>query len=322
MSNLDQLISVLSVPSELILLNDSSEDETLMKLIEWQDTQNGDSGNIVDIYIYSSKSQQFETRCDSFGILKSNCRYVLEIQADMFIEESGFDTRLLKALKSSEDLIALSGRGCHTLSEVYSSFKSSMGAATFDDLSISSFIINRLRVFSKLFLKAMNLHPKLNHSFPILPMTLSQTELVFPALDSFQATGCAGKLGQLVNSNLSTPRELKNRIWISETVMRGPLLIDKVKFLDLGGFDYKSFFLGYDEHDLFLRAYLAGFSCGYVPVNFRSPLETGSSRAPRSWKTELSLTIKVIQIRLNRKKSAMNNEYHKLVPRGSSIRYF
>jgi hypothetical protein len=241
----------------------------------------------------------------------------------MFIEEHGFDARLIRAMKSSKDLIALSGRGCHSFVEVYDSFRSSMGAATFDNQRIPNFLFNRLRIFTGLFLDAIRLRRKrIASPPPPLPVTSFQINQVFPDLELFQNNARAGKLGQLVNSNHETPDNHLNKIWVGDTVMRGPLLIDKFKYSDLGGFNLKSFFLGYDEHDLFLRANIAGLFCGYVPINFRSPLEVGSSRALRSWKTEMLLTYRVILIRLNRRTCALFTDHSKANIAEPTIRYF
>lgn len=304
--NLDQLVSVLTLPAELILINDSSEDESLCKLIEWQSSQLGAFGAIVAISIFSSDSQQFETRCDHFGIEQSKSNFILEIQADMFIEEFGFDARLIRAISSRSDLVALSGRGCHTFEEIFEAFDSSMGAATFDNLNFPSFLINRLRAFTKSLLRRR----AFKVATPESPVSLvingdSHSRNIFPSFDSFQKSGRAGKLGQLIDISIATPRELSNVIWVSDTVMRGPLLIDKNKYVELGGFDLYSYFLGYDEHDLFLRASLHGYRCGYVPIDFRSPLESGTSRTPRSLKTEWELTKNVFRVSLRRKKCAI-----------------
>ena len=304
--NLDQLVSVLTLPVELILINDSSEDESLRTLIEWQSARLDAFGTVVAITIYSSVSQQFETRCDHFGIEKSQSSFVLEVQADMFIEEFGFDARLLKAISSRGDLVAVSGRGCHKFEEIFDAFDSSMGAATFDDLNFATFFINRMRAFTKLFIRRRNFRFRA----PSGPVSseinrISHSKCIFPFLDSFQISGRAGKLGQLIDLSINTPKELSNVIWISDTVMRGPLLIDKTKYFELGGFDIHCFFLGYDEHDLFLRASFHGYRCGYVPIDFRSPLESGTSRTPRSLKTEWELTKSVLRVRRHRKNCAI-----------------
>ena len=308
--NLDQLVSMLTIPFEMILINDSSEDETLKKLLEWQQSQSSRCHVLADISLYTSSKQQFETRCDAFGILQSRSNLVLEIQADMYIVERGFDQRLVDSILSSSDLIAISGRGCHSFEEVYHSFQSSMGAATFDDMSFLGFVSNRFLALMRLLVrrKSAGKNQVVEESSDQLKLTELNT-LLFPPLEIFQLSGKAGKLGQLIDSDLETPQSLSRLIWLGETVMRGPLLIDKDKYLELGGFDTDSFFLGYDEHDLFLRASLVGYRCGYVPIDFLSPLKSGTSRARRSWKTEFALTTNLFRIRNSRENCAINVSY-------------
>jgi glycosyltransferase involved in cell wall biosynthesis len=321
--NLDQLMSVLTIPFELILINDSSEDETLEELLEWQQAQSSSSHVLVDISLYGSSMQQFETRCDAFGILQSRSNLVLEIQADMYIVEKGFDQRLVDSISSSNDFIAISGRGCHTFEEVYDSFQSSMGAATFDNMSFLGFLSNRFLAFMRLLVRGQE---GVKNQF--LAEASDQFEfteldnLPFPSLEIFQLSGKAGKLGQLINSDLKTPDSLSRLIWIGETVMRGPLLIEKNKYLELGGFNIESFFLGYDEHDLFLRASLVGYRCGYVPIDFLSPLKSGTSRARRSWKTEYALTKNLFRIWKNRNTCAITVSYYEKPSSVPQIRNF
>ena len=84
--------------------------------------------------------------------------------------------------------------------------------------------------------------------------------------------------------------------------MRGPLIIDSEKYFDLGEFDVKSFFQGFDDHELFLKAWLEKkYRVGYVPLGFSSPLIVGTARKPRSLKTEISIIFNLIRIRKSRK---------------------
>lgn len=321
--NLNQLVSMLTISCELILINDSSEDETLEKLLSWQQSQTFSREVLLEVSVYTSSKQRFETCCDAFGILQSRSNYVLEIQADMFIVDKGFDQRLIDAISSFNDLIAISGRGCHTFEEVYNAFQSSMGAATFDEMNFLGFLLNRLQTLVRLIRRGQKSG---GDKFPtVLPCQLDLTQLtstIFPQLEVFQLSGKAGKLGQLIDSDLRTPQDFSRKIWVGETVMRGPLIIDKKKYLEIGGFDLNSFFLGYDEHDLFFRASLVNYRCGYVPIDFLSPLKSGTSRARRSWKTEYALMINLFRIRKRRYRCAMVASYSEKPSHVPEIRNF
>jgi len=73
-----------------------------------------------------------------------------------------------------------------------------------------------------------------------------------------------------------------NYYYIGETCNRGPLLFDKEKLKTLKYLDEVNFFLENDEHDLFARAYVEhGWLCGYVPIDFISLIENGTTRKKR-----------------------------------------
>ena len=88
--------------------------------------------------------------------------------------------------------------------------------------------------------------------------------------------------------------------------MRGPLLVDKKKYLEVGGFDSERFFLGYDDHDLAMRAWnLKGYRSGYVPVGFLSPLADGATRKMRTIKQEFEILSNLVRTQNVSKESAL-----------------
>ena len=71
----------------------------------------------------------------------------------------------------------------------------------------------------------------------------------------------------------------RDSFYVYETCNRGPLLIDRQKLMELGYLDEESYFLDNSDHDLMARAYLEkGYICGYMPIDFESPLRHGSTR--------------------------------------------
>ena len=74
-----------------------------------------------------------------------------------------------------------------------------------------------------------------------------------------------------------------NSFYIGETCNRGPLLLDNNKLKELGYFDECNYFLDDSDHDLFARGFLQKkWVCGYVPIDFNSPLINGSTRKKRN----------------------------------------
>jgi len=110
---------------------------------------------------------------------------------------------------------------------------------------------------------------------------------------SFDQTQGVGKLGRDVTKTLSELNIDRNAYYIGETCNRGPLLLDHSKLKELNYLDEKNYFLDNSDHDLFARAYfLKQWECGYVPIDFNSPLENGSTRKQRDAINEKYYNIK------------------------------
>lgn len=95
--------------------------------------------------------------------------------------------------------------------------------------------------------------------------------------------GGIGKIGFDISIQVKDlPNVDANYYYIGETCNRGPLLFDKEKLKTLKYLDEVNFFLENDEHDLFARAYVEhGWLCGYVPMDFISLIENGTTRKKR-----------------------------------------
>ncbi len=88
-----------------------------------------------------------------------------------------------------------------------------------------------------------------------------------------------GKLGHLVLATVNELNVDKNKFYVFETCNRGPLLLERKKLEELNFLDEDNYFLDNSDHDLMARAYLEKkYICGYVPIDFNSPLSDGSTR--------------------------------------------
>jgi len=123
---------------------------------------------------------------------------------------------------------------------------------------------------------------------------------------SFDETNGIGKLGADIAKQL-LPNIDQNAYYIGETCNRGPLLLNKLKLKEIGYLDEVNYFQENSDHDLFARAYfLKNWICGYVPIEFSSPLEHGSSRKPRDYNN-----IKNYKIRQDLTKNGINGFLNK-----------
>lgn len=95
----------------------------------------------------------------------------------------------------------------------------------------------------------------------------------------FDRPGGIGKIGTLIEKSVSELNIDKNKFYTYETCNRGPLLFDRQKLKQLNYLDELNHHLHDDDHDIMIRGYLKyGYICGYVPIDFNSPLFNGSTR--------------------------------------------
>lgn len=88
-----------------------------------------------------------------------------------------------------------------------------------------------------------------------------------------------GKLGEAVEQSLETLGIQRGVFYSFETCNRGPLLLSRSKLEELGFLNESDFFLDNSDHDLMARAFLEKeYMCGYVPIEFSSPIQDGSTR--------------------------------------------
>jgi len=93
-----------------------------------------------------------------------------------------------------------------------------------------------------------------------------------------------GKPGRLIEKTVEELGIDRSLFYVSETCNRGPLLLDRAKLMELNYLNEDEYFLDNSDHDLMARAYLEkGYICGYVPINFISPLSDGSTRNNKSY---------------------------------------
>lgn len=71
------------------------------------------SQNLCRVTLLTNQNGIFETSCDNQGFMISRSEFIIEIQADMIIEEEDYDVLLCRPLIQYTDIIAVSGRCCH-----------------------------------------------------------------------------------------------------------------------------------------------------------------------------------------------------------------
>lgn len=95
-----------------------------------------------------------------------------------------------------------------------------------------------------------------------------------------------GKVGQDIEKTIEEIGVNRNTFYVYDSCNRGPILFSKQKLEELCFLNEKLFFLDNSDHDVIARAFLEkNYISGYVPINFSSPLQDGSTRNKKINKT-------------------------------------
>lgn len=295
---LNSVLDNLTLPAQIIVIDDKSNDGSSTQVKKWIGNQ---KDSVHTFQLFRANHSLYETACDVFGIEKSTCENVIEIQADMLIEDPGFDQRLLDALTSSSDLFLISGRGTGLWSDASNEYKASLGASIAHGNSIRVFAFNQFRGWVGKKIRRNSL----KNSQKEVDLNL---DLALPTAEHFIKTGISGVVGAEIAILPDFKADDLRKLYKSETVMRGPIIISKTKYFEVGGFDGESFFLGFDDHDLTFRAWCKkGYRCAYMPIRFHSPTDAGSTRKSRSLVQIIELTLELFRVRNARKASYLYN---------------
>jgi glycosyltransferase involved in cell wall biosynthesis len=310
---IESIINYSNMPSELIVIDDRSEDRTLSTIINLVRDKNWENGAVSRVSIYSNKISRFETYCDDFGIRLAKTDYVVLVQSDVILTEEKFDTKLITALKHFPDIMMISARGTEPIQPVANFFQNSNGSViglglltlfmTRKNIPKSvHWLISYICVLSYLIetkiavLKSMRKSNSSIHKDKELCIDVER-----PLLADFIQTSKAGYLSAYDITNKSG-FNTTGSVWLGQTVMRGPIALDRSKYLNVGGFDLESCFLGFDDHEITLRAYQKfRFRVGFLPIGYQSSMEWGATRRKRSLKQSRIAILNCLRIANKRK---------------------
>ena len=324
-SVLTSLTESITLTSEIIIINDGSEDNTLNEIKKFWELNFERLQIITSVRLFSYTHSAFETACDDFGIRNSKTNSIILIQADVLITERGFDSLLTSALTSSNDIIMISGRGTQAIMPIAQHYKTEPGSIiNFGKLTtaciktiptpeinnIAASLLTLLTKTEKYISSKVKIIKNLTRSAQQNPSAELNCPTPYPEKETFINNKNAGFI--IDNESPPPPKSTNTRtIWISQTVMRGPLCIDREKYLKTGGFDTESFFLGYDDHDLALRAFKEfKYRSGFTPIGYKSHPAWGSTRKTRSFNQTKGAIINTIRIQKKARKSALANATH------------
>ena len=299
---LDGIIRCISSDYELIVVDDGCNDGTTNALLRY-DIDFLKYPNLISFKVYKNRFSKFESNCVDFGIRNSQSNYCLDIQADMELNDPGFDIRMIQAIHTNDSIVAVSGRGIQNLNSEIFKFKSGLGSDIVATNRVWKFVIKRAvyhltKIFSffenkqrKKFIQDKEVYP---HN-----IFTERTD------EEFLNSGIAGRISNLIELEVTDSQINLNKIYIGDTFMRGPILFDRQKYCSIGGLDTKRFFQGYDDHDFCARAMLNNYLVGYTPVRFASPLDLGTARKKRSIFTDVLILSNIVKRIRSRKSSTL-----------------
>lgn len=245
---LESVRANLALNTEIVIIADGCSDQTPRILEDWMQGEVARE-SFQRITLAVTSESIYETLCDTIGFALSTAPVVIEVQADMTIKEPGFDALLRNALNLDPTIAAISGRGAHTWA--FAGLRPRQGMLDWSRALVT---------------KMLTLRPARHDYSP------SRVEyLLGEALE---------RLGK--NSDKPLAKN-SDRLYLHETVMRGPLALNRKLFEIVGGLDCANFFLGNDDHDFAFRAWVHhSLRVGYLPIAFDSPLHLGSTRRKRT----------------------------------------
>ena len=318
---------------EIIVLNDCSSDQSGEVCRRVLSNLFQKSSLLKRVKLMESRVQLFETLSDYLLIEHSSSEYIIEVQADIEVYQHNFGVILRNRFRENSSLAMISGRGIVTAKNVAEyfntvgtelAFGSTIGQHLLGALirvlrlkKIVDFFSYRYRVIFRRVLQ-QRMSPA-----QVVEMEL-QTSLrkdVFPSNQEFANSGVAGRLGQLVDEeefSVGAPEKIYMAPKCTgggesgckdlrlPIIMRGPLAIRRSAYIEVKGLDWKAFFLGFDDSDLCVKIHNSKkWTVAYVPIDFRSPLESGSTRKKKSAKDIFWLTLHILRIQFKRKNSSL-----------------
>ena len=248
---LDALFSSLTASTSVGLILENCTDKSVEGVMQFlKNLSETALGNVCLIHLFVSKGELFEATCENFIFSLENAQFFMSLQADIYLIDGTFQNRVCEAFALDSDLFALSGRAIV-------SFKSAINRNVF-----SIFIHTVIKVINKVTARLFRVILLLGNRFQS---------------DYF------GDLSEFPKTRMLFSRQQLRTVYLGDAPIRGPLVWKAAYFKELGGLDDIGYYLGRDDCDLSLRAFIQrGLKSGYIPTLSYSIPSAGTTRKLRT----------------------------------------
>lgn len=109
---LSSLMVSIETEAEIIIVDDASTDASARVAFDFLHKYG------LKHKLFVNETPLYETACDNIGFFSATSDWLIEVQSDLYIRDSGFESRMIN-LMHENDLGSLSGRAGHNWSLVY-----------------------------------------------------------------------------------------------------------------------------------------------------------------------------------------------------------
>ena len=282
----------MDLPSHFVVIIDNSPDSSLEHVLNFFHSKH--DSKLHSYTVLESHEGLHETRCDNVGFrfLKTT-EFFLELQADIVIRDLKLGSKLKSIFDKNMDIFSISGRGGHQQLRNYNPRL----------VSKTSYY-----VFKDIVLRNLKSAKRIDTFNDIRPIDND---------DEFLENGKVGFLDGSFNGRCDWKND--TLLYVTETVMRGPLAFRASTMRELDFMNYISHPLASDDHELNLRAWLDfEMKSAFLPMKLESNLEWGSDRRKKPFKMEVANLIRYLLSIKNKRKSRL---YKFSYPSGILFKY-
>jgi GT2 family glycosyltransferase len=287
-----------SVPFEIIVVDDNSTDKPFSRIRNISEKMGRNSPLITRILYVRNYIQRFEVACENYGLSFAQGTYICLLQADMLLKDPAFDTRLIGLLNRFPAVGAISGQGV----------KINTSNSTKVWLKGPGHGLTKLNLFDHIYSTYFKRNRNYKKNFDAKLKKYNNIVWIENLKNVRQIKEDFFKFGDIRYGDHRKGINQKiidlNLIFIGRLINRGPIFMKTKVLRNVGGFNTKIFFQGFDDYEMCLRLAEQNLLVAFTPINFISEEDWGATRRKKSIWTYFLIRYKVL-VRLRKRKFAL-----------------